>query len=174
MSAVEARRIWKAFDATVALKGVDFTIESGSIHALVGENGAGKSTLIKILTGVLRADRGVISVAGQERSFGGPQEALAAGISAVYQERNLVPEFSVAENLFLRDPPRRRGGFLDYDRMFTVAEKWLKRVGTRCQSADEGRDPQRRPAATRRNRPSVSAAGKSASARRAHGVNYSA
>ncbi|MGF6408422.1 sugar ABC transporter ATP-binding protein [Paraburkholderia sp. MM5482-R1] len=128
MSTVEARGIWKAFDGALALRGVDLAIDSGSIHALIGENGAGKSTLIKVLTGVHRADRGTVRVAGEERQFVDPQEAIAAGISAVYQERNLVPDFSVAENLFLHDTPRR-AGFLHYERMYRDAQIWLERVG---------------------------------------------
>jgi ribose transport system ATP-binding protein len=128
MSAVEARDIWKAFDGTFALRGARLTVEPGSIHALIGENGAGKSTLIKAITGVHQADRGEVRTDGQERHFSSPQDAIAAGISAVYQERNLVPEFSVAENLFLHRPPQR-GRFLDYDRMYAEARPWLERVG---------------------------------------------
>jgi len=100
VSVVEARDIWKAFFGTVALKGASLSVESGSIHALIGENGAGKSTLIKILTGVHRADRGTVMTGGQERHFESPQAAIEAGISAVFQERNLVPDFSVAERWF--------------------------------------------------------------------------
>ena len=128
MSAVEARDIWKAFFGTVALKGASLSVESGSIHALIGENGAGKSTLIKVLTGVHRADRGTVTTGGQERHFSSPQAAIEAGISSVFQERNLVPDFSVAENLFLHKPPRR-AGFLDYDRLYADARLWLERVG---------------------------------------------
>jgi ribose transport system ATP-binding protein len=128
MHAVEARDIWKAFDGNFALRGASLTVEPGSIHALIGENGAGKSTLIKAITGVHHADRGEVRTDGEVRHFSSPQDAIAAGISAVYQERNLVPEFSVAENLFLHSPPRR-GRFLDYDRLYREAKPWLERVG---------------------------------------------
>ncbi len=128
MSAIAARDIWKAFSGTLALGGASLSIEPGSIHALIGENGAGKSTLIKILTGVLRVDQGTLTVGDQQRVFHDPEEAIAAGISTVYQERNLVPAFSVAENLFLHAPPRR-AGFLDYDRLYADARIWLDRVG---------------------------------------------
>lgn len=128
MSAIAARDIWKSFAGTAALSGVSLAIAPGSIHALVGENGAGKSTLIKTLTGVHRTDRGTLSVGGRERVFHGPEEAIAAGVSAVHQERNLVPAFSVAENLFLHAPPRR-SGFLDYARLDADAAVWLERVG---------------------------------------------
>ena len=125
---IEARGIWKSFFGTTALRGASLHVEPGSIHALIGENGAGKSTLIKVLTGVHRADQGVVRTGGQERHFASPQEAIDAGISAVFQERNLVPEFSVAENLFLHAPPRR-AGFLDYDSLNREARLWLDRVG---------------------------------------------
>ncbi len=128
MNAVEARGIWKAFSGTVALKGASLTIAPGSIHALIGENGAGKSTLIKVLTGVHRADRGTLTVMGRDADFHEPEDAIKAGISAVYQERNLVPAFSVAENLFLHAPPMR-AGFMDYDRLYADARIWLDRVG---------------------------------------------
>jgi ribose transport system ATP-binding protein len=128
MSAVEAREVWKAFEGALALRGASLNVRGGSIHALIGENGAGKSTLIKTITGVHHADRGAVLIGGEERHFSRPQEAMAAGISAVYQERNLVPEFSVAENLFLHSPPRR-AGFLRYEKMYREAEPWLERVG---------------------------------------------
>lgn len=128
MSAIAASDIWKSFAGTVALSGVNLAIAPGSIHALVGENGAGKSTLIKTLTGVHRADRGLLTVGGQECAFSRPEEAIAAGISAVHQERNIVPAFSVAENLFLHAPPRR-AGFLDHRRLNEDAVVWLDRVG---------------------------------------------
>ena len=128
MSALAADDIWKSFGGTVALRGASLTLEPGSIHALIGENGAGKSTLIRMLTGVHRADRGVLRVNGQEHVFHDPDEAIAAGISTVYQERNLVPAFSVAENLFLHAPPRR-AGFLDYRRLNADARVWLDKVG---------------------------------------------
>lgn len=128
MNVIEARDVWKIFDATVALRGAHLRVEKGSIHALVGENGAGKSTLIKILTGVHHADRGVLRMDGVERVFSSPQEAIDAGIGTVYQERNLVPEFSLSENLFLHAPPTR-AGFVQYERMHREARGWLERVG---------------------------------------------
>ena len=128
MSGIVAREVWKAFEGTLALQAANLAVAGGSIHALIGENGAGKSTLIKVITGVHHADRGAVLVNGQERHFHSPHDAIAAGISAVYQERNLVPEFSVAENLFLHGPPRQ-AGFLRYERMYRDAEPWLERVG---------------------------------------------
>jgi ribose transport system ATP-binding protein len=104
----------KTFPGVRALDGVTLDLEPGSVHALLGENGAGKSTLIKILTGVHRLDGGNVAIAEddgewREVSFTHPHEATAAGIGVVHQERNLVPAFSVAENIALLRLPRKRG-----------------------------------------------------------------
>lgn len=99
----------KSFLGNEVLKGVDLELRRGEVHALVGENGAGKSTLMKILAGVHRADAGSVEVEGREVHFDHPLQAQAAGISTVFQEFNLLPERSVAENVFLGREPRRRG-----------------------------------------------------------------
>ncbi|MBE9604289.1 sugar ABC transporter ATP-binding protein [Acetobacteraceae bacterium H6797] len=106
---LELRGLTKTFGRLRALDGVDFTLRAGEIHALLGENGAGKSTLIKTVTGVLPRDGGSIRLAGAEIDPRQPQEAVAAGIAAVYQEVNLLPNLSVAENLFLGREPTRFG-----------------------------------------------------------------
>ncbi|MFD1051169.1 ATP-binding cassette domain-containing protein, partial [Kibdelosporangium lantanae] len=92
----------KVFPGVRALDGASLRMEPGSVHALLGENGAGKSTLIKILTGVHRPDGGTLSIGGDEVTFDSPQAAVRAGIGVVHQERNLVPEFSVGENIVLQ------------------------------------------------------------------------
>jgi ABC-type sugar transport system ATPase subunit len=109
-AAIEARAVSKHFGATVALDGVDFDVNPGEIHAVVGENGAGKSTLIRILSGVHQPDRGSILIAGERVSFAGPHAAIAAGIVTIPQELRLVPALSIAENITLGDPPVRRFG----------------------------------------------------------------
>ncbi|MEV4415144.1 sugar ABC transporter ATP-binding protein [Catellatospora sp. NPDC049609] len=101
--------ISKTFPGVRALDGVDFRLFPGEIHALMGENGAGKSTLIKVLTGVYQADTGVIALDGQQVSFTGPMQARAAGVSTVYQEVNLCPNLSVAENIYIGREPRHFG-----------------------------------------------------------------
>ena len=101
--------IRKAFPGVVALDGVDFSLRSGEVHALMGENGAGKSTLIKVLTGVYGIDAGDIRLDGTPVRFGGPLQAQHAGISTVYQEVNLCANLSVAENIFIGREPRRFG-----------------------------------------------------------------
>ena len=103
MALLEMRGIVKRFGSFEALKGVDFSLEAGQVHALVGENGAGKSTLMKVLSGVERADGGTLTVDGHAVRLGGVADARARGIVMVYQELALVPSLSVAENLFLGD-----------------------------------------------------------------------
>ena len=99
----------KAFSGVRALDGVDFELRAGEVHALLGENGAGKSTLIKTVTGVLARDGGSVRVAGREIHPKSPADALQAGIGTVYQEVNLLPNMSVAENLFIGRQPGRLG-----------------------------------------------------------------
>jgi simple sugar transport system ATP-binding protein len=96
-----ARGISKAFPGVRALDAVDFTLRAGEIHALLGENGAGKSTLIKVLTGVYPRDAGTVHLAGAPITPRSPHHAQQLGISTVYQEVNLVPDLSVAENIYL-------------------------------------------------------------------------
>lgn len=125
---LECRSIVKTFPGVVALDEVSFQLHPGEIQALIGENGAGKSTLINIIVGVYNADRGTVLLDGDEVNFSSPRDAQHAGISVVHQERNLVPAFSVAENLFLEHPPSR-WGFVDYGRMYEQALTWLEVVG---------------------------------------------
>lgn len=101
--------IQKHFPGVKALSGVDFRLFPGEVHALMGENGAGKSTLIKVLTGVYSADMGSVEMDGRALSVHSPQEAQRAGISTVYQEVNLCPNLSVAENIFIGNEPSRMG-----------------------------------------------------------------
>ncbi len=126
--ALELRGISKAFPGVQALNHVDLVLRHGEIHALVGENGAGKSTLLKIITGVYQPDQGTIRVDGQEIRFGSPRDALRAGIGAVHQERNLIPKFSVAENITLEHPPVRCWQFLVQDKIVTEARRWLEAI----------------------------------------------
>ncbi|WP_377288701.1 galactofuranose ABC transporter, ATP-binding protein YtfR [Rhizobium sp. SG2393] len=106
---LSATGILKTFPGAVALDHVDFTLRSGEVHALLGENGAGKSTLIKCLTGAYRRDGGVIRLSGDEIDPRDPLDAQRLGIGTVYQEVNLLPNLTVAENLYLGRQPRRFG-----------------------------------------------------------------
>ncbi|MBF8191293.1 sugar ABC transporter ATP-binding protein [Nonomuraea sp. K274] len=103
------RGIGKRFLGVQVLAGVDLAVSAGEVHAVVGENGAGKSTLMKILAGVHIPDEGMIEIDGRRMSFGHPLEAQRAGVAIIYQEFNLLPDRSVAENVFLGREPVRRG-----------------------------------------------------------------
>ncbi|MCZ4290335.1 galactofuranose ABC transporter, ATP-binding protein YtfR [Hoeflea alexandrii] len=106
---LHARGVRKIFPGTIALDGVDFSLHAGEVHALLGENGAGKSTLIKCLTGAYRRDGGDILLDGESIDPKGTLDAQAYGIGTVYQEVNLLPNLSVAENLSLGHQPTRFG-----------------------------------------------------------------
>src|SRR4051812_31359827 len=106
---LEMRGVGKSFPGVKALQDVNFTVRAGEVHALLGENGAGKSTLIKVMTGVHPADHGTVRLAGNELQLTGPHQAQEAGISTVYQEINLCPNLSVAENVFIGREPRKAG-----------------------------------------------------------------
>ncbi len=106
---LEARGISKRFGGIQALDAVDLTLRAGEVMALAGENGAGKSTLIKILAGAYQGDAGEIFIDGQPVEIHSPDESERLGISVIYQEFNLTPNQTVAENVFLRDPQRRSG-----------------------------------------------------------------
>ncbi|CAN5836555.1 sugar ABC transporter ATP-binding protein [soil metagenome] len=125
----EGRGVSKRFDAVQALDDVSIELISGAVHALVGENGAGKSTLIKILTGAYQPDRGELRYLGEPVSFARPRDAQAAGISTIYQEINLVPLMSAAQNLFLGREPTNRLGIVDHRRMRREAREILGRYG---------------------------------------------
>ncbi|MEV0197172.1 sugar ABC transporter ATP-binding protein [Nonomuraea sp. NPDC050691] len=125
----EAHAISKRFGGTLALDHVSLRLDAGEAHALVGENGAGKSTLIKVLTGVHRPDGGAVRHLGRPVSFSGPADAQDAGISTIYQEVELAPLLSVADNLFLGREPITRLGLLDRSRLRREATEVLARYG---------------------------------------------
>jgi len=121
--------IRKAFPGVVALDGVDLTLHRGEVHMLLGENGAGKSTLMKILSGAYRKDEGRIAVDGKDVEIQSPRDALALGIRVIYQELNLVPHLSVAENIFLGAAPTRGLGVIDWRRLSAAASQLLSELG---------------------------------------------
>ncbi|MEU6848162.1 sugar ABC transporter ATP-binding protein [Streptomyces sp. NPDC046716] len=120
--------IRKTFPGVVALDSVDFDLRRGEVHVLLGENGAGKSTLIKMLSGAYTPDEGRILAGGEQVRIHGAQDAERLGIATIYQEFNLVPDLTVAENIFLGRQPRRFG-LVDRKQMEADAEKLLARVG---------------------------------------------
>ncbi|EIE98275.1 sugar ABC transporter ATP-binding protein [Saccharomonospora glauca] len=126
--AVRMRGITKQFLGNTVLRGVDLDLYPGEVHALVGENGAGKSTLMKILAGVHTADSGSVELDGRPVTFSSPRQALAAGVSIVHQELNLLGDRSVAENVFLGSEPVRRG-VVDRRRMEADTAALLDELG---------------------------------------------
>ncbi|MDQ2682752.1 MAG: sugar ABC transporter ATP-binding protein [Chloroflexota bacterium] len=127
---LSARGIEKRYGGIVALRGVDLEVRAGEVHALMGENGAGKSTLAKIVAGVQTADAGTVTWQGQEVTFRSTREARDAGIAIVLQELNLIPDLSVAENIFLTHPDTYAGGlFLKRGDINRRAEELFARLG---------------------------------------------
>ncbi|MDJ1652490.1 sugar ABC transporter ATP-binding protein [Raoultella sp. Ech2A] len=129
------RNIAKAFGKFYALKGVDLTVWPGEIHALMGENGAGKSTLMKILAGAYTATSGEILIDGKPHAIKGPKDALAAGITLIYQEMQLAPNLTVAENIFLGSE-LARGGLVQRKEMHSQAQAVIDRLGAQFKASD--------------------------------------
>ncbi|PWN01353.1 sugar ABC transporter ATP-binding protein [Nocardioides silvaticus] len=125
---LRARSLTKSFVGHTVLSDVDLELRAGEVHGLVGENGAGKSTLMKILAGVHTADHGTVELDGQMMSFHHPLQAQQAGISTVFQEFNLLPERTVAENIWLGREPRR-GPLVDVKRMNRDTQQLLDDLG---------------------------------------------
>jgi len=123
---LRTEQLTKIFPGVVAVDAVDFDVQAGEIHALVGENGAGKSTLIKILGGVYLADSGKIVMDGREVAFASTHQSQVNKISVIYQEFNLVPDLSVAENIFMgREPKTAGGALIDFRRLNARAAEIL-------------------------------------------------
>lgn len=127
---IELHGIQKSFGTNRVLSGVDLTVQSGQVMALVGENGAGKSTLMNILTGLYQADGGQILVDGQPTTYTGPLDAELHGISFIHQEMNNFLEMSVADNMFLNKERRNKFGLMDDATMHDQAAQYLARLGT--------------------------------------------
>jgi ribose transport system ATP-binding protein len=126
---LELSGITKTFGGVEALRGVDFALSAGEIHGLVGENGAGKSTLMKIIAGVHAEFSGRFVLDGRETRFRSVRDARAAGIAMVHQELSVVPDLSVAENVFLGAQPTNRLGVVQWRRMAREAREQLARFG---------------------------------------------
>ncbi|MCP4616285.1 MAG: sugar ABC transporter ATP-binding protein [Bradyrhizobium sp.] len=131
---LEMRGVSKSFAGVQALRDVSFAVEAGQIHALVGENGAGKSTLMKVLSGVYAhgSYEGTIVFDGEARRFRGVSDSEALGIIIIHQELALIPLLSIAENIFLSNPPARFG-VIDRDAVYRRTRQLLAQVGLREQ-----------------------------------------
>ena len=125
---LELKEISKSFPGVKALHRVSLDVRAGECHALVGENGAGKSTLMKILAGALLPDTGEILIGGMPAGIDSPLSARRRGVSMIYQELNLLPELTVAENIFLGRELSRGFGLLDRRAMIEQSRRWLARL----------------------------------------------
>ncbi len=134
---IEAKNIRKSFGGVQALKGVDFDLHLGEVHALVGENGAGKSTLIKVLTGVIQEYSGELRVQGVAVKISRPVEAHRMGIVAVYQEPLIYKHLSVLENIFLGNEIRKKNGNIDWKRQREKTVELLNRLNMEEVLVDE-------------------------------------
>ena len=117
MATIEFRNISKTFPGVKALDDISFKAESGQVYAFLGENGAGKSTLLKIMNGDYQPSAGEMFINGERKSFSAPKEAIENGISVIYQERQVVKEMTVAENVFLGSWTKGKAGLIDFETM---------------------------------------------------------
>ena len=127
--AIELKSITKRFGAFVANEDVNLAVESGKIHAIIGENGAGKTTLMNVLFGLLQPDEGEIWIDGEKKSLPNPAAAIAAGIGMVHQHFMLIPVFTVAENVMLGHEPTKGGVVLDLPAARALVREISERFG---------------------------------------------
>jgi len=127
---LQMQGIQKYFSGVHALKGVDFELKAGEVHALMGENGAGKSTLIKVLCGIHKRDGGSVALFGQDVNFHNIAESQAAGISVIHQELNMMNHLTVAQNMFIGREPKK-GIMIDDSRMICEAKALFDRIGVK-------------------------------------------
>ncbi|MBS0848010.1 ribose ABC transporter ATP-binding protein RbsA [Citrobacter sp. JGM124] len=131
---LQLKGIEKSFPGVKALAGASLNVYPGRVMALVGENGAGKSTMMKVLTGIYTKDAGSLLWLGKETSFKGPKYSEQAGIGIIHQELNLIPQLSIAENIFLGCEFVGRFGNIDWKKMYREADKLLGRLNLRFTS----------------------------------------
>ncbi|MDO5747868.1 MAG: sugar ABC transporter ATP-binding protein [Actinomycetaceae bacterium] len=124
---LEAKGITKEFPGVIALDDVQFELRGGEVHALVGENGAGKSTLIKVIAGIHQPNKGTVKINGEAVHFDGPLDAQKHGVSVIHQELNLMPDLTVAQNIFFGREPIK-GGQIDDRKMNQETQKLLDRL----------------------------------------------
>ena len=120
--------ISKSFPGVKALSGANLTVKAGQVMALIGENGAGKSTLMKVLTGIYKKDSGEIIYQGSKVNFNGPKASQLAGIGIIHQELNLIPQLSIAENIFLGREFTNKFGCIDWQKTYAEADKLLTQL----------------------------------------------
>lgn len=126
---LEFSGIGKAFPGVQALKDISFKAKGGRVLALMGENGAGKSTLLKILSGDLKADEGTVTLDGAVQNHASPHDAILAGVSVIYQERQMIPEMSVMENIFAGALPKNKLGIINRKKLKKDAQAIVDKFG---------------------------------------------
>ena len=131
---LQLKGIDKAFPGVKALSGAALNVYAGRVMALVGENGAGKSTMMKVLTGIYTRDAGSLLWLGKETTFNGPKSSQEAGIGIIHQELNLIPQLTIAENIFLGREFVNRFGKIDWKQMYAEADKLLAKLNLRFKS----------------------------------------
>ncbi|RZT21187.1 sugar ABC transporter ATP-binding protein [Fictibacillus sp. BK138] len=125
---IQMNDIYKAFGTNQVLSGVDFELQEGEVHALMGENGAGKSTIMNILTGLHKRDSGTIQIDGQEKYFDNPKDAERHGVAFIHQELHVWPEMTVLQNLFIGKELRSKFGLLKTNEMKALAKKQFEKL----------------------------------------------
>lgn len=144
---LEIRGLTKVYPGTVALDNVDFDAYDGMVNVIVGENGAGKSTLVKIVAGAVQKDGGTITIDGEKVETHSPRHAQQLGIAVIYQEFSLLPEVSIAENIYLgREPSRRAPGVVNFGSLWRQADELIQSIGLHVSSKTPVKDlsnPQR-------------------------------
>ncbi|OTA16004.1 galactose/methyl galaxtoside transporter ATP-binding protein [Xenorhabdus vietnamensis] len=131
---LELKGIDKSFPGVKALSGAVLRVYPGKVMALVGENGAGKSTMMKVLTGIYTKDAGTIRYLGQNVAFSGPKSSQESGIGIIHQELNLIPQLTIAENIFLGREFVNKLGIINWKKMYEEADNLLKRLNIRYSS----------------------------------------
>ncbi len=131
---LQLKGIDKAFPGVKALSGAALNVYPGRVMALVGENGAGKSTMMKVLTGIYTRDAGSLLWLGKETTFNGPKSSQEAGIGIIHQELNLIPQLTIAENIFLGREFVNRFGKIDWKKMYAEADQLLAKLNLRFKS----------------------------------------
>ncbi len=137
---LEFRNICKEFPGVKALNNVSFTAKSGQVLAMMGENGAGKSTLLKILNGDYQPTSGEYLINNELQHFKSPHEAIASGIGIIYQERQLVPYLTVAENIFMEDIPVKVSGLIDFPKLYSDAQYIIDQFQLPIKASDRVKD----------------------------------
>ncbi|MFO8021602.1 MAG: ATP-binding cassette domain-containing protein, partial [Perlabentimonas sp.] len=121
--------ISKSYPGVKALDKVSINMEKGKVHALLGENGAGKSTLIKIISGVIKPEEGTILINGKKVIFNNPRQAFNCGIDVVHQERNVVPTFTVGENIMLEKIADGTFAYINKEKIYQESQEFIETVG---------------------------------------------